>query len=336
MKFMKRKRGKEPNDAAVPSAANPNLSTDVLSRQKERELLEGFWDCKTELVRTLIRHFPQLRSHRPALEPWPMAQFIREHCGADARKVTAISRLYDRYQTFKHRLAMSNLRLATLLVGRFRRCSLSHEDLLQEAACGLMRAIDRFDLSHETRLATFAGWWIYQALQVAVAEQSYPVRLSPCHIKELGALQAELETLAHRGKRLPSAQELADRTGVSLDRLTHLHAVTRTHVSLDAVLHEDTDFQLAVAMADGESGSELISAEREEALQLLLQNLRPRERHVLDLRFGLAGKGEHTLTEIGDKMRISKERVRQIQEDALKKLRVSAEHGDWEPSLLPG
>ena len=171
-----------------------------------------------------------------------MAQFIREHCDADACKVTAICRLYNRYQTFKHRLAMSNLRLATLLVGRVRRCSLSHEDLLQEAACGLMRAIDRFDLSHETRLATFAGWWIRNTLQIAVAEQSHLVRLSPHHVQELGALQQEFETLAHRGRRLPSAQELAERTGVSLDRLTHLHAVLRTPVSLDKVLHEDTDF----------------------------------------------------------------------------------------------
>jgi len=248
--------------------------------------------------------------------------------------VTAISRLYDRYQTFKHRLAMANLRLATLLAGRVRRCSLSYEDLLQEAACGLMQAIDRFDLSHETRLATYAGWWIHNTLQIAVAEQSHLVRLSPHHVQELGALQAELETLAHRGRRLPSAQELAEYAGVSLDHLTHLQAVTRTHVSLDAVLHEDTDFQLAEAMADGESGSELISAEREEALQLLLQNLRPRERHLLGMNFGLAAKDARSLRQISDFMGITRQRAAQIKDRALEKLRSSAERSDWEASVL--
>jgi len=328
------KRRKELNDAAVPSAPNLMFSTDVLSLQDERKLLQGFWECKTELVRTLIRHFPQLRSHRPPLEPWPMAQFIREHYSAKTRRVAAIRRLNDRYLMFKHRLALANVRLVYHLAKRFRHFALSYEDLVQEGVSGLMQAIDRFDLSHGTRLATYATWWIRQALQIAVAGQSHLISLSTHYFGELWAIQQESEALAHRRDRLPSAQELTNRTGMNLDLVTHLQTVSRTPVSLDAVIHEDTDFQLAEALADDTTSSELLSAERQEALQFLLENLSPREQHVLDLRFGLNGYDAHSLTQIGRMLRISKERVRQIQNVALEKLRASAEDAAWEASML--
>ncbi len=312
------------------------FSSDLLTPEEERELLAGFWDCKTELARVLIRHFPRLRSHRPPLEPWPMAQFIRDHCDTEARRVVAVRRLHDRYVTFKHRLASANIRLAAHVAKRFRHHALSYSDLLQEAVCGLMQAIDRFDVSHGTRLATYATWWIRQTLQIAVARQSHLVSLSPHHLQELGLLQQESEALAHGGKHLPTTQELAKRTGSSLEHLTHLQTATRTPVSLNAVLDDDSDFKLTEAMPDGEGNVLQISAERQEALHFLMENLRPRERRVLDLRFGLTGSGAHSLRQIGHLLRISKERVRQIQNRALEKLRASAERVGWEPSLLLG
>jgi len=179
-----------------------------------------------------------------------MAQFIREHYSAKTRRVAAIRRLNDRYLMFKHRLALANVRLVYHLAKRFRHFALSYEDLVQEGVSGLMQAIDRFDLSHGTRLATYATWWIRQTLQIAVAGQSNLVNLSPFHVKELGLLQEESERLAHGGKHLPSAQELAKHAAIDLKHLTHLQIVSRTPVSLDAVIHEDTDFQLAEALAD--------------------------------------------------------------------------------------
>ena len=146
----------------------------------------------------------------------------------DARDVAAVRRLHDRYVHYKHRLASANIRLAAHVAKRFRHHALSYADLLQEAVCGLMQAIDRFDVSHGTRLATYATWWIRQTLQIAVARQSHLVSLSPHHLQELGLLQQESEALAHGGKHLPSPQELASRTGSSLEHLTHLQTATRT------------------------------------------------------------------------------------------------------------
>src|SRR5438477_81453 len=330
---------------SAASSASENIDTwltpsssDLLTPEEERELLTNFWDCKQDLVKALIRNFPQLRAHRPPMgEPWPMAQFIREQCEDQAhRLIPAVRRLYDRYIHYKHRLASANIRLAAHVAKRFRHHSLSYADLLQEAVCGLMQAIDRFDVSHGTRLATYATWWIRQTLQIAVARQSHLVSLSPHHLQELGLLQQESEALAHGGKHLPSPQELASRTGSSLEHLTHLQTATRAPVSLNAVLDDDSDFKLTEAMPDNESSTVRQNSERQEALSFLMENLRPRERKVLDLRFGLTGNGTHSLRQIGHLLRISKERVRQIQNRALEKLRASAERVGWEPSLLLG
>ena len=312
------------------------FSSDLLTPEEERELLTNFWDCKQDLVKSIIRNFPHLRAHRPPMgEPWPMAQFIREHCEEhSARSVVSVRRLHDRYVHYKHRLASANIRLAAHVAKRFRHHSLSYADLLQEAVCGLMQAIDRFDVSHGTRLATYATWWIRQTLQIAVARQSHLVSLSPHHLQELGLLQQESEALAHGGKHLPSPQELAHRTGSSLEHLTHLQTATRTPVSLNAVLDDDSDFKLTEAMPDNQSNILQQNNERVEALTFLMENLRPRERKVLDLRFGLTGNGTHSLRQIGHLLRISKERVRQIQNRALEKLRASAERVGWEPNLL--
>jgi RNA polymerase primary sigma factor len=341
MKAQRRKRQTTTVKATAEEAADFSPSTaifssDLLTPEEERELLNTFWETKTELVRALIRHFPRLRSHRPPMEPWPMAQFIRDYCDNEARQVPAIRRIHDRYIHCKHRLASANIRLAAHVAKRFRHHALSYADLLQEAVCGLMQAIDRFDVSHGTRLATYATWWIRQTLQIAVARQSHLVSLSPHHLQELGLLQQESEALAHGGKHIPSPQELASRTGSSLEHLTHLQTATRAPVSLNAVLDDDSDFKLTEAMPDHDSDVQRIHAERQEAINFLLENLRPRERKVLDLRFGLTGNGTHSLRQIGHLLRISKERVRQIQNRALEKLRASAERVGWDPSLLLG
>ena len=108
------------------------FSSDLLTPEEERELLTSFWDCKNELVRVLLRHFPDLRAVRPPLEPWPMAQFIRDNCTERTREVLAVRRLHTRYVHYKHRLASANIRLAAHVAKRFRHHSLAYSDLLQE------------------------------------------------------------------------------------------------------------------------------------------------------------------------------------------------------------
>ena len=319
---------------AVP--VQTTFSSDLLTPEEERDLLVGFSDCKTELVKNLIRHFPRLRSHKPPQEPWPMALFFTDFCTGETRRVAAIRRLHDRYIHYKHRLASANIRLAAHEAKRFRHHALSYADLCQEAVCGLMQAIDRFDVSHGTRLATYATWWIRQTLQIAVARQSHLVSLSPHHLQELGKLQQVQEALLHAGQDPARSEELAQRAETTLEHVSHLQTAIRSPVSLNAVLDDDSDFKLTEAMSDNDSQTLRDNTERQEVLDLLMEELRPRERRLLDLRFGLTGNGAHSLRQIGHLLRISKERVRQIQNRALEKLRASAERVSWEPNLLLG
>src|SRR6516165_9368944 len=140
MKTQRRKRPAAP-ESAVSIVPPTIFSSDLLTPEEERELLANFWECKSELVRILIRHFPRFRAHRPPLEPWPMAQFIRDYCDNEARQVSAIRRVHDRYIHCKHRLASANIRLAAHVAKRFRHHALGYADLLQEAVCVLMQAM---------------------------------------------------------------------------------------------------------------------------------------------------------------------------------------------------
>src|SRR5437588_7290431 len=133
MKAQRRKRRAAPGNTVSVASTPAIFSSDLLTPEEERELLTSFWDCKSELVRVLIRHFPRLRSHRPPLEPWPMAQFIREYCDNETRKIAAVRRLHDRYVHYKHRLASANIRLAAHVAKRFLHPALSYGDLLQGA-----------------------------------------------------------------------------------------------------------------------------------------------------------------------------------------------------------
>src|SRR5260370_1709848 len=115
-----RKQRQEAPEAAVSNGVPAIFSSDLLTPEEERELLANFWDYKRELVRALIRHFPRLRAHRPPLEPWPMAQFIRDYCDANARNVPAIRRVHDRYVHSTHPLPSATIRLTAHVPTRFR------------------------------------------------------------------------------------------------------------------------------------------------------------------------------------------------------------------------
>src|SRR3954465_283432 len=137
MKTARRKR-QVPSAEVVADGLPTTFSSDLLTPEEERELLTSFWDCKSELVRVLLRHYPaELRAVRPPLEPWPMAQFIREHCTEARCDVIAVRRLRDRYVHYKHRLASANIRLAAHVAKRFRHHNLAYSDPLQKQRAGL-------------------------------------------------------------------------------------------------------------------------------------------------------------------------------------------------------
>jgi RNA polymerase primary sigma factor len=290
----------------------------VLSSHEERELLGTLAECRRKLAEALARiEGPDAIAGGD--DPASLAHSIASFYAGDGASGAGLGAVVRRYSELRSRLALANMRLVAHVAKPFRDRGIAYADLLQEGFCGLLEAIDRFDLSHGTKLATYATWWIRQAMQRAVASGAYPVRLSPRHLRQLARNQDRLE------KRGDDA---------SAEMIHRIHTATRPTVSLDAAGDASSSFRLIEAMSAPDRDVTETN-DRDEAIGRLLESLRPREQHVLALRFGLGGKPRLSLSQIGTILTVSKERVRQIQDRALEKLRSVANEQDLGDLILP-
>jgi RNA polymerase primary sigma factor len=304
----------------------------VMSAARERELLLELAEC---------RRFILGATRRSDGSEWdlsrPDAEFRRAVRGlagggdgagdrpSDDPTASAILHLARRYEEIRGALAMANSRLVAYIARRYLNRGVSPADLIQEGFCGLLEAIDRFDPINTTRLATYAAWWIRQALQRAIAGAGYPVRLSPRQLRRLA--QSLSQHTGSAGVDVPPAG-LAPPAGTPAPAPTHPReaaswhelAAIRPRVSLDSVSRVDESTPL-VELLSCFPDADREADERDRSVDSLLAALSPREQFILKLRFGLDGEARHSLGQIGASLAISKERVRQIQDRALRKLR---------------
>jgi len=325
MKSTKKKRSADATDIASDAPALTTFSSDLLTPEEERELLSSFWDCKNELVRTLMRHFPHLRASRPPFEPWPMAQFIREFCTEDScDDHPAIRRLHDKYVHFKHRLASANIRLAAHVAKRFRHHALSYSDLLQEAVCGLMQAIDRFDVSHGTRLATYATWWIRQAITRSIADQARTIRIPVHMIETINKMNRISRQHLQEFGFEPDASVLAEKMEIPEDKIRKIMKIAKEPISMETPIGDDDDSHLGDFIEDSVNTAPIEAAMQaglRDVVKDILDGLTPREAKVLRMRFGIEMTSDHTLEEVGKQFDVTRERIRQIEAKALRKLK---------------
>ena len=229
-----------------------------------------------------------------------------------------LAQLAQQYNETRTRLAMANLRLVAHVARKYRNRGISSSDLLQEGFCGLLKGIDRFDPTKDTRLASYAVWWIRQALQRAVAAGAYPVRLNPRHLQQLAGSNPDLAQPQKAGRK--------PRSGGSPATIQQIQSATRPTVALNSGGRADEGLTLLGSLTYPATEEEP-SEELDEYLVVLLEQLKPREKVVLQLRFGLGGKECHSLSQVSEVLDVSKERIRQIQEGALQKLRsMAVEH----------
>ncbi len=309
-------------------SALDSSDTQVLGSKEERQLLQELGDCKRKLAAALAK-IPGYEMPQDADNPQSLANHIASFYASDGPSEARLGAIYRRYSELRVKLALANMRLVAHVAKRFRDRGVSYSDLLQEGFCGLLEAIDRFNLTHETKLATYATWWIRQAMQRAVAAGAYPVRLSPRHLRQLAQNQDEVD---HRGPQQPGRNDEAAHP-TSSEMIQRIHTATRPTISLDATLDSDSNFNLLQTMSDPE-GDRTGEVDMDETVGQMMDALRPREQQVLALRFGLGGKPRLSLSQVGKVLEVSKERVRQIQDRALEKLRAVAAEHDWDDSLL--
>lgn len=223
-------------------------------------------------------------------------------------------------------LAESNFRLVVSVAKRFRGLGVPFEDLIQEGNIGLLRAVEKFDPLRGTRFSTYATPWIYQAVTRAVVNQGRSIRL-PNNVARMALkISHAAQILRQELGREPTPDEIADATGLPAELVTDLAAVAAQTVSLDAPVGEDSDEVLRDLLADTHAAPMLQRSEerRQETVEIMLQDLDPREREVIYLRFGLDGGGARTLADVGRRVKLSKERIRQIEREAIRKLRGAA------------
>ncbi len=221
-------------------------------------------------------------------------------------------------------LINSNLRLVVSIARRYQGHGLSLLDLIQEGSLGLMRAVDKFDPSRGLKFSTYATYWIRQSVGRAIADQGRTVRL-PVHLGErLSRLARVRQQLTQSLDREPTPEEVATELGLTTDQVTRAEQAALVPASLDEAHTDDGTGSLAEIIADPLQLSpleEVSHALLRDDLSEAMSHLTPRERNILQLRYGLVGETALTLEQIGQRLNLTRERVRQLESEALRKLR---------------
>ena len=309
----------------------------LLSEEEERALAREIQEGQRELIRRLVQldlkidELDMLMRKDRSLSDESLATLmgalekLEREDKISPDKKALLSEMRERYYRLtrlKGEMLRRNLRLVISIAKGFKHSGISLSDLVQEGNLGLMKAVPKFDYRRGCKFGTYATWWIRQAIQRAIVEKGRTIRV-PLHLmEERKKLTETYRRLLEKRERVPRPQEIARKAKVPLEVVHKALFNLPETISLETPVGEDTN--LGYFIEDEESPSPFEVMERKEIRQMaerVLSDLPPREAEILRLRFGISGKGEHTLAEIGRKFGISRERVRQLEKKSINRLR---------------
>lgn len=223
----------------------------------------------------------------------------------------------------REEMIRSNLRLVISIAKRYSNLGIPLSDLIEEGNIGLMRAVGKFDPNRGFRFSTYAAWWIKQSISRAIIDQGKMIRIPVYMNEEIFKCKKVIEGLSHKLKRKPTSAEVARKMRISKDKVLELGTLVAKMLSLDAPIGEDGQGQMKDIIEDENligADEELESFFNKERAANLLNMMDKREREILDMRFGITDGNARTLAQIAQKMGVSRERIRQVEAAALKKL----------------